>query len=119
MNQEIVSISEWTQKSECLLQKVKDVLEQVGYKESSLPTSVFDIEKPISIVFVGQFSAGKSTIIKALTGIEDIEIGEGIKTMETHSYDWNGIDAFRLYENDATRRIKSATRRNEEKNERI
>lgn len=92
MNQEIVSISDWIQKSELLLQKVKDVLEQVGYKESSLPTSVFDIEKPISIVFVGQFSAGKSTIIKALTGIEDIEIGEGIKTMETHSYDWNGIE---------------------------
>lgn len=92
MKQEIVSISDWTHKSELLLQKVKDVLEQVGYKESSLPTSVFDIEKPISIVFVGQFSAGKSTIIKALTGIEDIEIGEGIKTMETHSYDWNGIE---------------------------
>ena len=92
MKQEIVSISDWTQKSELLLQKVKDVLEQVGYKESPLPTSVFDIEKPISIVFVGQFSAGKSTIIKALTGIEDIEIGEGIKTMEIHSYDWNGIE---------------------------
>ena len=92
MKQKIVSISDWTQKSELLLQKVKDVLEQVGYKESPLPTSVFDIEKPISIVFVGQFSAGKSTIIKALTGIEDIEIGEGIKTMETHSYDWNGIE---------------------------
>lgn len=92
MKQEIVSISDWTQKSELLLQKVKEVLDQVGYKETSLPTSVFDIEKPISIVFVGQFSAGKSTIIKALTGIEDIEIGEGIKTMETHSYDWNGIE---------------------------
>lgn len=92
MKQEIVSISDWAQKSELLLKKVKAVLEQVGYKESSLPTSVFDIEKPISIVFVGQFSAGKSTIIKALTGIEDIEIGEGIKTMETHSYDWNGIE---------------------------
>ena len=92
MKQEMVLISDWTQKSELILQKVKDVLEQVEYKESSLPTSVFDIEKPISIVFVGQFSAGKSTIIKALTGIEDIEVGEGIKTMETHSYDWNGIE---------------------------
>lgn len=92
MKQEIVSISDWTKKSELLLQKVKEVLERVGYKESSLPTSVFDIEKPISIVFVGQYSAGKSTIIRALTGIEDIEIGEGIKTMETHSYDWNGIE---------------------------
>ena len=92
MNQEKVSISDWTQKSELLLQKVKDVLDQVGYKEYSLPTSVFDIEKPISIVFIGQYSAGKSTIIKALTGIKDIETGEGIKTLETHSYDWNGIE---------------------------
>lgn len=92
MKQDIVSVSDWTQKSELLLQKVKDVLEQVGYKESSLPTSVFDIEKPISIVFVGQYSAGKSTIIKALTGIKDIETGEGIKTLETRSYDWNGIE---------------------------
>ena len=92
MKQEIVSISDWTQKSELLLPKVKNVLNQVGYKESSLPTSVFDVEKPISIVFVGQYSAGKSTIIKALTGIKDIETGEGIKTLETHSYDWNGIE---------------------------
>lgn len=52
MKQEMVLISDWTQKSELILQKVKDVLEQVEYKESSLPTSVFDIEKPISIVFL-------------------------------------------------------------------
>ena len=92
MNQERVTISEWTQKSEQLLKKVKDTLAQIGYKESSLPTKVFDVEKPITIVFVGQYSAGKSTIIKALTGIEDIETGEGIKTLETHSYDWNGSE---------------------------
>ena len=92
MWQEKLSISEWTEKSERLLQKVKDVLNQVGYHASALPNTVFDVEKPISIVFVGQFSAGKSTIIKALTGIKDIETGEGIKTLETHSYDWNGIE---------------------------
>ncbi len=92
MKQETVAISAWSQRSELLLKKVKEVLDQVGYKEYSLPTSVFDSEKPISIVFVGQFSAGKSSIIKALTGIEDIEIGEGIRTTETHSYNWNGIE---------------------------
>ena len=92
MNQVEVSIFEWTHKSEALLHKVKSVLEQVGYHNVTLPTSVFDVEKPISVVFVGQYSAGKSTIIKALTGIQDIEIGEGIKTLETHSYNWNGIE---------------------------
>ncbi len=92
MKQYTVSISEWTQKSEQLLQKVKDVLDQIGYKDYSLPTAVFDIEKPISMVFVGQFSAGKSTIIKALTGIQDIETGEGQRTQVAHSYDWNSIE---------------------------
>ena len=72
MWQEKLSISEWTEKSERLLQKVKDVLNQVGYHASALPNTVFDVEKPISIVFVGQFSAGKSTINKELTGIKDI-----------------------------------------------
>ena len=89
LKQETVAISNWSQKSEQMIKKVKDVLTQVDYKDIDLP--VLDIEKPISIVFVGQYSAGKSTLIKALTGIQDIEIGEGIKTMETHSYDWNGI----------------------------
>lgn len=86
-----VFISDWTKRSELLLEKVGDVLNKVGCQEVSLPTTVYDEEKPISIVFAGQYSAGKSTIIKALTGIEDIEIGEGIKTIETHFYDWNNI----------------------------
>lgn len=92
MDQDKVLISEWTKKSEYLLQKVKDVLEQIGYQDAVLPATVYDNEKPISIVFVGQYSAGKSTIIKALTGINDIETGEGIKTQEAHSYSWNGIE---------------------------
>ena len=87
-----LSISEWTKKSDLLLKKVRNDFEKVGYQEKNLPTNVFDTEKPISVVFVGQYSAGKSTIIKALTGIQEIETGEGIKTMETHSYDWNGIE---------------------------
>lgn len=91
-NQVEVSIFKWTQESEALLRKVKAVLMQVGYEDVHLPTSVFDAEKPITIVFIGQYSAGKSSIIKALTGMEDIEIGEGIRTTETHSYLWNGIE---------------------------
>lgn len=49
------------------------------------------MDKPLSIVFAGQYSAGKSTILKALTGVEDIAIGEGITTQVAHTYDWNGI----------------------------
>ncbi len=92
MESEVLAISDWTNKSQELLNKTKNVFSKIGYVDSSFPTTVFDVEKPVSIVFVGQYSAGKSTIIKALTGIKDIETGEGIKTLVTQSYNWNGIE---------------------------
>ena len=48
-------------------------------------------EKPLSIAFAGQYSAGKSTILKALTGVEDIAVGEGITTQEARTYNWKGL----------------------------
>lgn len=45
----------------------------------------------IKVAFVGQYSAGKSTIISALTGRRDIKIDADIATDRTTSYAWNGI----------------------------
>lgn len=45
----------------------------------------------LTVAFIGQYSAGKSTIISALTGQRDIRIGTDITTDTTASYDWNGI----------------------------
>jgi GTP-binding protein EngB required for normal cell division len=45
----------------------------------------------LSVAFVGQYSAGKSTIISALTGRRDIRIDADIATDKTSSYSWNGI----------------------------
>ncbi|MDR2141260.1 MAG: 50S ribosome-binding GTPase [Deltaproteobacteria bacterium] len=45
----------------------------------------------LSLLFAGQYSAGKSTLLRVLTGQEDIAIGEGITTERTHTYDWGGI----------------------------
>ena len=45
----------------------------------------------LSVAFIGQYSAGKSTIISALTGNRDIKIDADIATDKTTSYDWNGI----------------------------
>ena len=45
----------------------------------------------LSIAFVGQYSAGKSTIISALTGQRDIRIDTDIATDETTAYSWNGV----------------------------
>ena len=44
-----------------------------------------------TVAFIGQYSAGKSTIISALTGRNDIYIDSDIATDKTTSYDWNGI----------------------------
>lgn len=45
----------------------------------------------VKLVFIGQYSAGKSSILKLLTGRNDIVIGAGITTQRTHEYDWNGL----------------------------
>ena len=51
-----------------------------------------EADRPIKLVFAGQYSAGKSSIVKMLTGNEDIAIGAAITTQNTNSYMWNGIE---------------------------
>lgn len=48
-------------------------------------------EAPIRLVFAGQYSAGKSTLICALTGREDIERGVGIVTDKVTPYEWESL----------------------------
>ncbi|AFY50506.1 putative GTPase [Nostoc sp. PCC 7524] len=45
----------------------------------------------MTVAFIGQYNAGKSTTISALTGKRDIKIDSDIATDKTTSYDWNGI----------------------------
>lgn len=45
----------------------------------------------LKVAFVGQYSAGKSTIISALTGDRSIKIDADIATDEAADYAWNGI----------------------------
>jgi len=90
-NRESISIATWTARSQKLLKSVQELLLKIGFSVTDMPQEVFEDNKPISLVFAGQYSAGKSTILKALTGIDDIAIGAGITTQEVHSYDWNGI----------------------------
>jgi len=59
--------------------KVEDELKE--YQEQGL----------LGVAFVGQYSAGKSTIISAMTGRRDIRIDADIATDKTTTYDWNGI----------------------------
>ncbi|MDF5717495.1 MAG: 50S ribosome-binding GTPase [Rhizonema sp. NSF051] len=45
----------------------------------------------MTVAFVGQYNAGKSTAISAITGRRDIKIDSDIATDVTTMYDWNGI----------------------------
>ena len=56
-----------------------------------LPDPDGEQERPISLAFAGQYSAGKSTLLRALTGLEDIATGAGITTEEIRTLDWNGV----------------------------
>lgn len=46
---------------------------------------------PLSIALVGQYNAGKSTILRALTGRSDIVIDSDVCTDKITAYDWNGV----------------------------
>ncbi|MCY4304132.1 MAG: 50S ribosome-binding GTPase [Aestuariivita sp.] len=45
----------------------------------------------LTVAFVGQYNAGKSTIISALTGQEDVPIDADVCTDKVTAYDWNDI----------------------------
>ena len=85
----------WAEETERVLQEAREAL--LASRESevqsigrNLPDSDSK-DAPISLAFAGQYSAGKSTIISALTGRDDIAIGAGITTDQTSEFDWNGV----------------------------
>lgn len=85
-------LSKWTKEYVDLLDKVKHLFQQIEVTDVDLPHNLFDNDKPISIVFAGQYSAGKSTILTALTGLTTIKSGAGIITQKTHTYNWNDLE---------------------------
>ncbi|MFV0362584.1 MAG: GTPase, partial [Suipraeoptans sp.] len=88
----IIQIVKWTSKSTELIEKVRNLLDATNIKYSGLPNGIYVDDKPIELVFAGQYSAGKSSILKMLTGRKDIAVGEGITTQQTHTYNWNGVN---------------------------
>ena len=87
---------EWHQRAREILSQARQVLresnqQQVRDIEERLPDGTGKEDSPLTIAFAGQYSGGKSTILKALTGLEDIETGTGITTETTRTFDWNGV----------------------------
>lgn len=78
-------------RAERLLADSQTVLERYELATEGLPATMQPSSGRLKLVFVGQYSAGKSSLIKMLTGI-DTGIGAAIKTTESASYDWNGLE---------------------------
>lgn len=64
---------------------------QIKTKAEYVPERFVDENKKVRIVFAGQYSAGKSSILSHLTGLK-LEIGQGITTNQCNTIDWNGIE---------------------------
>lgn len=84
-------LSKFTKEGAQLLREVTDEFNRLGIDASRLPKTFPDDSGKIKLVFVGQYSAGKSSIIKMLTG-EDVAIGAAITTQDSTPYEWNGLE---------------------------
>lgn len=81
-----------------LAENIKSAIKELRYDEIQLIAKEFlnkltDLQSKIKleIAFIGQYSAGKSTIISALTGRKDIEIGQDITTDAPKTYQWGKV----------------------------
>ncbi len=83
-------LSNFMQKGTQLLQEIRHEFQDAKIDDSILPMTFSD-EEVLKLVFVGQYSAGKSSIIKMLTG-EDVAIGAKITTQTAAPYPWNGLE---------------------------
>ncbi len=76
-------------------EKIKALYRENGYDEDAkkldeVLNQSFEDEQ-IRVVFIGQYTAGKSTIISNLTLNKDIKIDSDIATSVATDYRWNGV----------------------------
>ena len=84
-------LSEFAREGESILNAVRREFKNLKMDESKLPKALSDNDATVKLVFVGQYSAGKSSIVKMLSGA-DVEIGAKITTQSAKSFFWNGLE---------------------------
>lgn len=92
----MLNLSDWINRSSDLLIRSKKSFEGSSSQTilamaSKVPVEIGTGKDKIKLVFAGQYSAGKSTIVRVLTGDKTVKIGAGITTKTVSSYDWKGI----------------------------
>ena len=91
-----LELQQWTKKGQALLKEAEKVLkdapsDKVRELAKRVPKEIAPPDKAVHVVFAGQYSAGKSSILKVMTGREDIKVGADITTQEVQQLDWNDI----------------------------
>lgn len=85
-----IGYSTLKEKVESLYQSSNELWNAGNFKASK---AEFDIDlAPLNLVFAGQYSAGKSSLIKMLTGIEHIKIGAGVTTDVATQYQHKSLN---------------------------
>lgn len=97
MSEKEFVLGEISKKFNLIVHEIITVLEKQGQEYEKYVRNIKEEleklknEELIKVCFVGQYSAGKSTIISALTGREDIKIDSDITTNMATTYKWNDI----------------------------
>lgn len=86
-----LQIKDDTDRAEKLLQKTQQAFAELGLSTDTLPQTMAPAAGKLKLVFVGQYSAGKSSIIQMLTGLKT-KIGAAITTQEAGVYPWGDLE---------------------------
>ncbi|MDR0140314.1 GTPase [Metabacillus idriensis] len=85
-------------KAKQLINSFKSVVNQITelqvkliIDEAVTELELLETKMKLEIAFIGQYSAGKSTIISALTNDEDIKVGQDVTTDKPKSYQWGNV----------------------------
>ncbi|HHF3003028.1 TPA: GTPase [Vibrio diabolicus] len=88
----MINLSSFKNETSRIHKKVLDVVQSIEPSYTEQITGMFDDKEVVlKLALVGQYNAGKSSILKALTGDDEIKIDSNICTDEVTSYNWNRI----------------------------
>ena len=88
---ETLQLKEMSERAELMRGKVINEFRELDLPIDDIPVNMKPKDGPLKLVFVGQYSAGKSSLIQMISGIST-EIGAAITTQEASVYPWGDLE---------------------------
>lgn len=88
---DVLELKELSDRAELLREKVANKFSEFDLVTDNIPDNMQPDDGPIKLVFIGQYSAGKSSLIQMISGIKT-EIGAAITTQEASVYPWGDLE---------------------------